>query len=147
MVERGIIMLEPINFVSATTSEEKKNLFEGMTHRSYGKTDAKVMAPNYSIRSVTSVIMNEIIINGVSFIVRYDHSNEHMLTIIDMVNSGYYSSSDDNYQVKIGANAIQIPLADIPSVLRKHYDEYTREVRELMRAYYRKYYKDIAMNI
>lgn len=126
------------------------NIFEnsGMTHRKYGKTDTKVIAPNYSIRPITSVTMNEIIINGVSFIVRYDHNNEHMLTIIDMVNSGYYASSpDDNYQVKIGANAIQIPLADIPSVLRKHYDEYTKEVCELMRAYYRKYYKDIAMNI
>ena len=130
--------------------ETTNNIFEnsGMAHRKYGKTDTKVMAPNYSIRQVTSTIMNEVIINGISFIVRYDHNNEHMLTIIDMVNDGFYASTpDDNYRANIGTSAIQIPLADIPSVLRKHYDEYTKEVRELMRAYYKKYYKDIAMNI
>lgn len=144
MVERGIIMLEPINFVTATTSEEKRNLFEGMLRRRYDCVKKETVINNYKPAKITSIMMDEYNVNGITFIVRYDRCNDHTLTILDMVNDGYFvGDPNEEHKMNVGATVISLSLDEIPSILRNRNIHYSKEIIAIMKDYYKKYHDDI----
>ena len=120
-----------------------QNVFDKMyfNHRTFS---ARSDASDYKIHHISSIIMEEIDVNGCLFIARYDRRNEHKLTIIDMEKDGIYDLKSTE-KTAIGTYATITTLDKVPEELRL--DKHRREVKEIMRYFYKKYHHDIAKYI
>lgn len=136
--------MKEFNKVNDHEINESENVFEKihLGKRSYGRIEAKKKeVPDYSIRRITSVTMEEVICNGYTFTVKYDRCIQK-LTIFDMHEGFYEGNLDKDSRVAYGAYAIKVSLSQIPEIVREC--KYSDEIREIMKAYYRKYHNDIA---
>lgn len=134
-----------INTTNKDTSKENtnnaKNLFE--EHFIPNRKHVRTYPNDYNTHKHTSIIIDELTVNGCVFIVKYDRLNNHMLTIINMVEDGCYETIDENTGKKIfGVLATVIRLEDVPIAI-EDCKKYSRETREIMKHYYKKYHRDI----
>lgn len=138
--------MKEFNKINDREINESENVFEKihLEKRSYGRIETKKREVwDYSIRRITSVTMEEVICNGYTFTVKYDRCIQK-LTIFDM-HEGFYEGNPDpdkDSRVAYGAYAIKVSLSQIPEIVRER--KYSDEIREIMKAYYKKYHNDIA---